>query len=241
MPRSDAIGLRPLAKLLLYYFSFVCIISICVYVCISCLIFFIVPLVRSWRYRDAVHSVFYFTFSFYFYCVPCVRFHNKINTAKHLSRSRWRLNASNKIHCCHWRWRCLAAFLDFCFPPRRWLRTRWRSTEHREEPTWCTRHTVGSSDCVCWLQSLYTQNTHDRLRKIFTYLLTYLTWNALIRNAFPYLWSECATGGLANYNLQTVSCGKKSTTGNAFHGSTSRISTLVWSISIFIEAVVLCS
>ena len=57
------------------YFYFVCIISICVYFCILCLIFFTVPLVRSWCYRDAVYSVFYFFF--YFYCVPCVRFHNK--------------------------------------------------------------------------------------------------------------------------------------------------------------------
>jgi len=45
----------------------------------SCCVFlyfvFTVSLVRSRCYCDAVYSVFYF--SFYFYCVPCVRFHNK--------------------------------------------------------------------------------------------------------------------------------------------------------------------
>ena len=54
--------------LLLYYFSFVCIVSIlCVflYFCILCLIFFTVPLVRSWCYWDAVYSVFYFFFFFF--------------------------------------------------------------------------------------------------------------------------------------------------------------------------------
>jgi len=40
--------------------AFIVLFLFCVYFCISCSVFFTVPLVISWCYRDAVYSVFYF-------------------------------------------------------------------------------------------------------------------------------------------------------------------------------------
>jgi len=56
--------------LLLYHFYFVCIFVFCV----------LFSSLFHWSEVDVIVALYtqYFTFSFYFYCVPCVRFHNKI-------------------------------------------------------------------------------------------------------------------------------------------------------------------
>jgi len=59
----------------------------------------------------------------------------------------------------HWRWIRPADSPSVCSLRDRRLRTRWRSTGHREVPTWYMHHTDVSSNYVCWSQSLSAHTT----------------------------------------------------------------------------------